>query len=256
MEITDTDIAHWVGTLMWPFIRIGSFLLVVPVFGAPSVTRRVRIVLAMAVALLILPALPQGPSVAPFSPGGLLITAQQVLLGVAMGLVFQLAFATVVIAGQNIAMTMGLGFASAIDPQNGIQVPVVSQFYLILATLLFLSLDGHLLLLELVRESFLVFPVGTSWPLELPWTLVMWGSTMFASGLLIALPALAALLLINLSFGVMTRAAPQLNIFVVGFPISLIAGFLLIYFTLPAFYSQMSQAFDQAFSLARTMLSP
>ena len=256
MEITGTDIARWAGSLLWPFIRIGSFLLVAPIFGAPSITRRVRIMLALMMALLILPVLPQAPAVAPFSPGGLLITGQQVLLGVAMGLVFQLAFATVVIAGQNIAMTMGLGFASAIDPQNGIQVPVVSQFYLILATLLFLSLDGHLLLLEMLRESFLLFPVGTSWPLELPWTLIMWGSTMFASGLLMALPALGALLLINLSFGVMTRAAPQLNIFVVGFPISLIAGFLLIYFTLPAFFSQMSQLFDQAFSLVRAALSP
>jgi flagellar biosynthesis protein FliR len=151
-------------------------------------------------------------------------------------------------------MTMGLGFASAIDPQNGIQVPMVSQFYMILATLIFLSLNGHLLLIDTIYESFRLIPVGAAWPAELPWKIVLWGSNMFANALLIALPALAALLLINLAFGVMTRAAPQLNIFAVGFPITLMAGFLLIFFTLPTYVVQVGNIFSGAFILAKAML--
>lgn len=239
---------------MWPFIRIGSFLLVSPIFGAPSITRRVRIALAFMIAWLLLPGLPAMPPIEPFSAAGLIVTIQQVALGIAMGLVFQLVFATVVIAGQNIAMSMGLGFASAIDPQNGVQVPMVSQLYMILATLIFLSLNGHLLLINTVHESFRLMPVGAAWPIELPWQIVLWGSNMFANALLIALPALAALLLINLAFGVMTRAAPQLNIFVVGFPISLMAGFLLIFLTLSNYAPQVKNIFDEAFILVKAIL--
>lgn len=254
MELTGADLTRWMSSLMWPFIRVSSFLLVSPIFGAPSITRRVRIILAIMIAWLLIPNLPDMPSVAPFSAAGILISMHQVLLGIAMGVVFQLAFATVVIAGQNIAMTMGLGFASAIDPQNGIQVPMVSQFYMILATLIFLSLNGHLLLIDTVYESFRLIPVGAPWPTELPWKIVLWGSNMFANALLIALPSLAALLLINLAFGVMTRAAPQLNIFAVGFPITLMAGFLLIFFTMPTYVIQVGNIFNTAFTLAKTML--
>ena len=247
MELTGADLVRWISSFMWPFVRISSFFFISPIFGARSVTRRVRIVLAVTVAWLLMPSLPAIPDVAPFSATGMLITVQQVILGIGMGIVFQLAFATVVIAGQNIAMSMGLGFASAIDPQNGVQVPIVSQFYMIIATLLFLSLNGHLLLIETISKSFHLLPIGAPWPNELPWKIVLWGSQMFATALLIALPALGALLLVNLAFAVMTRAAPQLNIFAVGFPVTLTAGFLLILFTLPSYAPQVSNIFDSAF---------
>tara|TARA_R110000787_G_scaffold73381_2_gene163387 strand:+ start:7599 stop:8378 length:780 start_codon:yes stop_codon:yes gene_type:complete len=254
LELASTDVARWLGSLLWPFVRISSFLVVSPIFGARSITRRVRIILALLVAWLLLPSLPVMPAVEPFSAPGMLITAQQVLVGVAMGFVFQLAFSTVVVAGQSIAMSMGLGFASAIDPQNGVQVPMVSQFYMILATLLFLSLNGHLLVIDTVHESFRILPIGVAPPNELAWKITLWGSQMFASGLLLALPALAALLLINLAFGVMTRSAPQLNIFAVGFPVTLTAGFILIFFGLPNFGPQVSDIFDAAFELMTAIL--
>lgn len=254
MEFTATELTRWINTLMWPFIRVSSFLVVAPIFGARSITRRVRVILALLIAWLLVPTLPAMPAVDPFGATGALITVQQVLVGVAMGFVFQLAFSAVVIAGQNIAMTMGLGFASAIDPQNGVQVPMVSQFYMILATLLFLSLNGHLLLIETVHESFRLLPVGAPLPAELHWKIALWGSRMFAGGLLIALPALAALLLVNIAFGVMTRSAPQLNIFAVGFPVTLTAGFLLILFSLPSFVPQISGIFAEAFELMKAIL--
>lgn len=253
LELTAPELTRWTSALMWPFIRISSFLFASPIFGARSITRRVRIVLAMLTAWLFLPNIPDPPAVAPFSAAGMLISAQQVLLGVAMGFLLQLAFSAVVIAGQNIAMTMGLGFASALDPQNGVQVPVVSQFYMILTTLLFLSMDGHVLLIAAVHESFTLLPIGAPWPENLNWQVVLWGSQMFAGGLLIALPALAALLLVNLAFGVMTRSAPQLNIFAVGFPVTLIAGFMLILFSLSSFEPQISALLAAALESMKTI---
>lgn len=255
MEFSVTDIMRLLTSLMWPLLRVGSFLLASPVLGAKSISVRTRVILALAIAWILAPIIP-APEINPLSATGLVISLQQIALGVGMGFIFHMAFATVVIAGQSIAMAMGLGFASAIDPQNGVQVPVVSQFYMILATLIFLALDGHLMLIQTIHHSFELLPVGAPWPRELPWKIVQWGSFMFASGLMIALPALASLLLVNLAFGVITRSAPQLNIFAVGFPITLLTGFALILLSLPTFLPQISAAFEAAFELIPTLLVP
>ncbi len=255
MEISVNEMVRLLSSLMWPLLRIGSFVLATPIFGAKSVQVRSRIILALAIAWILAPII-EVPEVNPLSAAGLLISLQQIALGLGMGFIFQMAFATVIIAGQSIAMAMGLGFASAIDPQNGVQVPVVSQFYLILATLVFLAIDGHLLLIQTIHHSFELLPVGAPWPRELAWKIVLWGSYMFASGLMIALPALASLLLVNLAFGVITRSAPQLNIFAVGFPITLLTGFALILLSLPSFLPQLSAAFESVFKLVPTLLVP
>jgi flagellar biosynthetic protein FliR len=147
-------------------------------------------------------------------------------------------------------MAMGLGFASIIDPQNGVQVPVVSQAFLIMVTLVFLALNGHLLLIEVLAESFQRLPVG---PLVISndglWQLVSWGSNMFVGGMLVALPAVAALLLVNLAFGVTSRAAPQLNIFAVGFPVMIMVGMAFIILILPSITDHLSRLMLQAFAL-------
>lgn len=240
---------------MWPLLRVGSFIMASPILGAQSIPVRSRVLLSVMIAWLLAPVV-YIPEINPLSGQGILISIQQVALGVGTGFIFHMAFATVVIAGQSIAMAMGLGFASAIDPQNGVQVPVVSQFYLIIATLIFLSLNGHLLLIQTIHHSFELLPVGAPWPRELPWKIVLWGSQMFVSGLMVALPALASLLLVNLAFGVMTRAAPQLNIFAVGFPITLLTGFALILLSLPTYLPQVTAAFENTFQLANTLLVP
>jgi flagellar biosynthetic protein FliR len=188
------------------------------------------------------------PAVSAFSVGGMVITLQQVLVGLAMGFILQMVFAGMVVAGQTIATSMGLGFASTIDPQNGVQVPVVSQYFLILATLIFLALNGHLVLIETVVESFYVFPISASvLPENLAWQVASWIGQVFTGAVLVAMPAVSAILLVNLAFGVMTRAAPQINIFAVGFPITIITGFVMILLSLPVFLPRFTSLLENGF---------
>jgi len=250
------DIVAWLEQYYWSFLRLSALFLASPIFSAASFPVRVRVMLAAVITALVAPSLPVAPDIDVVGAQGVLVAAQQVLIGVAMGFILQMAFAAAVVAGQSIAMAMGLGFAMSVDPQNGIQVPVLSQFYVILATLLFLSVDGHLLLIQYVVNSFELLPVGAlALRTGLALDVALWGSHMFLGALLIALPALTALLLINLAFGVITRAAPQLNIFAVGFPVTIFAGFVFIFLTMPSAFKLFTHLFDQgllqALALAR-----
>ncbi len=231
---TAAELNALVADFMWPFLRIGGAFMAAPVFGTRLVAVRVRIALTLVLTLMLMPVLPPSAPVEPASLAGVLIAMQQVLIGLAMGFVLQLVFNTIVIAGETMATTMGLGFASIIDPQNGVNVPVVSQFLLMLGILVFLGLDGHLMLVRLLSDSFVWLPVG---PLGLDpdalWAIAAWATRMFAGAVQLALPMVAALLVVYLALGVMTRAAPQLNIFSVGFPVTLLAGFILILLSLP-----------------------
>lgn len=229
----------------WPFVRMSALFLAAPILGASTFPVRARILLALGATLLIAPAIPAVAEVDVLSVAGLLLGAQQVVIGLAMGFIVQLVFAAAVIAGQSLAMTMGLGFAMSVDPQNGVQVPVLSQLYVILATLIFLSVNGHLMLINALANSFTLLPVGLyAFRETFALDIVMLGSQMFISALLIALPALTAVLLINLAFGVITRAAPQLNIFAVGFPVTIFAGFVFILLTMPSVFSLFLQMFE------------
>jgi len=251
-----TQLLGWSESYYWPFMRISSLLLASPIFSASSFPVRARVILAVVITALVVPSLPASPLVDVLGPSGILLAGQQVMVGLAMGFLVQMTFASVVIAGQTLAMTMGLGFAMSVDPQNGVQVPVLSQLYMILATLIFLAVDGHLLLIQLLVDSFTLLPVGLSgWRDDFGLDVVLWASQMFKSGLILALPALTAVLLINLAFGVITRAAPQLNIFAVGFPVTILAGFVFILLTIPSVFSILVSMFDtglaQAFQLLR-----
>ncbi len=250
MNITGTELTSWLASVIWPFMRIGAMFAAVPIFSARSVPVRIRILLAFFIAWILVPVIPRPPVIDLISAEAVLISVYQVLIGLAMGFILQMVFSAFVIAGQSIAMAMGLGFASIIDPQNGVQVPVVSQAFLIMVTLVFLALNGHLLLIEVLAESFQRLPVG---PLMISndglWQLVSWGSNMFVGGMLVALPAVAALLLVNLAFGVTSRAAPQLNIFAVGFPIMIMVGMAFIILTLPSITDHVSRLMLQAFTL-------
>jgi flagellar biosynthetic protein FliR len=188
------------------------------------------------------------PAIEPLSPAGILVVAQQILIGLSMGFALRLVFGALELGGQIITTQMGLGFASLIDPQNGAQSTLLSQFYTLLGSLIFLALNGHLLLIGLLADSFTTLPVApTGADRELLWTLVAWASHTFAGAVLIALPAIASLLVVNLAFGVMTRAAPQLNIFAVGFPVTLVLGLLVVLYNLPTLFDQLNSLFDQAF---------
>ena len=153
-------------------------------------------------------------------------------------------------------MTMGLGFAMAVDPQNGVQVPVLSQLYVILATLLFLALDGHLMLIAAVVESYQLIPAGIAGiPVTSLSSVVALGTIVFAGGILLALPALTALLLINVAFGIVTRTAPQLNIFAVGFPVTILAGLLIMFIVMPGFINALSELITSALTRGMSALS-
>lgn len=257
MLFTTTQIAAWLGDFLWPFMRIGMLFTVAPIFGGRLVPVKVRVILALAVTWVLLPVIPSAPALDPLSASGLLIVVQQLLIGLVMGFMLQLVFAALMLGGHTIAMSMGLGFASMVDPQNGIQVPVIGQYYVTLATLLFLALNGHLALLGVLAESFQSLPIGVDvLARQSLWDVVIWGGQMFAGGLLIAMPAVTALLMTNIAFGVITRAAPQLNIFGVGFPLTLTLGFLIMMFTLPALIPQFSDLLSEAFGVLSGLGQP
>ena len=232
---------------LWPFFRIGALFAVMPVLGGAEVPVRVRVALAVALTLLLMPLLPPTPRLDPLSGASLAITAQELLVGFAMGLIVMLVFNAVTFAGESIAVTMGLGFALMNDPQNGVAVPTVSQFYLLLATLLFLALEGHHAALALLASSFRTLPIGEALGAEAIWRLLEWASILFVGALGIALPALTAMLTVNIVMGVMTRAAPQMNVFSVGFPLTMTIGFVAIALTLTAFGEGFERLLDDAF---------
>lgn len=242
MEFTPEEIIALLHTYLWPFLRVSAMFLVAPVFGYASITIRVRILLGVMVSVLIAPILPAVPAADPLSAVGLLLAVREITVGLVMGFVMQLVFAAVVVAGHSVATSMGLGFAMAVDPTNGVQVPVVSQFNVVLATLLFLAIDGHLMLISAVVESFAVLPTDASAaPFGMFAGVVALGSQLFASALLLALPTLTAILMINVAFGVITRAAPQLNIFAVGFPVTIVAGLFFMLLALPTYLSALQR---------------
>lgn len=255
MNFTGVELTSWLATLLWPFMRISAMFAAAPIFSARSVPVRIRVMLAFIISLILVPVIPKPPVVELISGEALIISLSQVLIGLAMGFILQMVFAAFVIAGQSVATAMGLGFASIIDPQNGMQVPVISQIFLIMVTLIFLALNGHLIFIEVLANSFHNLPIGPFAPSrEALWQLIIWGSDMFAGGMLIALPAVAALLLVNLAFGVTSRAAPQLNIFAVGFPVMIMVGIVFLTFTLPTLSGHLSNLMLQALDLVNNYI--
>ena len=230
-----------------PFLRLSAMMAVAPVFSAAGFNVRTRALFAVLIAALVAPSLPPPPVTDLLSAAGVLMAIREIGVGIILGFVVQLAFGAAVFAGQAISMTMGLGFAMAVDPQNGVQVPVLSQLYIILATLLFLSLDGHLVLIAAVVESYQLIPAGaTGIPVASLSAVVALGTLVFAGGILLALPALTSLLLINVAFGIVTRTAPQLNIFAVGFPVTILCGLLIMFMVMPGFIDALAMLMSDA----------
>jgi flagellar biosynthetic protein FliR len=255
MDFTQAQIQGQVASFIWPLMRISAMFISVPLFSIKAVPARVRLILSVALTFVVMPLLPDFPALEMFSYQGMMVAIAQVMIGLSTGFIVQLVFSAVVFAGQGIALSMGLGFASMIDPQNGQQVPVVAQLYVISSTLIFLGLDGHLLLIKMLLDSFTSLPIGIDGIDKAGiWTLIAWSSRMFAGGLLLAMPVIASLLLVNISFGVATRAAPQLNIFSVGFPVTLMLGILLIWLTLPDVLDQFTGILAEAYDLIGQLL--
>jgi flagellar biosynthesis protein FliR len=255
MIFTEAQLSAWLAAFLWPLIRISAMIAAAPIFSSRQTPRRLRVGIALLLSFMLMPLIPQPPVVELFSPEALLIAAQQVLIGLAMGFVMQMVFGALVFGGQALAYSMGLGFASMIDPQNGVQVPVLSQYYIILSTLLFLVLNGHLLMIEIMAQSFYTMPIAVDGITQANLKdIVLWASRMFTGGLLIALPAIAALLLVNLGMGIITRAAPQLNIFAVGFPMTMMIGFILMFISLPNVIAKFGELVNEALIFIRSLV--
>jgi flagellar biosynthetic protein FliR len=187
----------------------------------------------------------------PFSLPGLVVAVQQVLVGAATGFVLQVAFDALAMGGQLLSNGMGLSFAFNVDPLRGTSTPVLGQLYMIVVTLTFLALDGHHLLLRVLVDGFRQLPVGVAPPAETWYTVAAWGSQLFAGALMVALPGMTAMLVANLAIGIMGRAAPTLNLFAVGFPLTLAFGLVILWLGLPAVQSAFIDLMTAAFALLR-----
>ena len=253
LELSDAQIGGWVGSFLLPLFRIAALLMTMPVIGTQLVPLRVRLYLSLAIAIVLVPTLPPMPQVDAISLRTLLLVGEQVLVGALLGFVLQLFFHAFVVAGQIISMQMGLGFASMVDPTNGVSVPVLGQFYLMLVTLLFLAMNGHLVVFEVLAESFVTLPVGGGLLTAQYWEVAGKLGWVMGAGLLLSLPAITALLVVNLAFGVMTRAAPQLNIFSIGFPLTLGLGLVIVWIGLADVLAQYQVLATDALQLLREL---
>ncbi len=255
LQLGEQELLAWINAVLWPFVRIGALLLAAPLFGARTVPVRARVLLALTLALIVAPGVDVPADTQPLSAAGALLLVREVVIGASMGFLLQLVFGAMAMAGEIVALSMGLAFASMVDPERGVSVPLVGQYFVIFATLLFLTFDGHLALLTLLVESFqLLPPAATGLPAGGFWQLVGWGSAMFEAAVFVALPASAALLVASVSMGLIARSAPQLNIFAVGFPMTLVLGMVTLLLVMPSLPLQLEQVLDSAFTLSRSML--
>ncbi|CAM5339755.1 flagellar biosynthetic protein FliR [Eoetvoesiella caeni] len=239
----------WITAFLWPFFRILSLMGTAPVLGDASIPLRVKVGFAAMVTVAIAPSLGPMPAVAPASYEGLWITLQQVLIGIALGLTMRIVFAAVQTAGEFIGLQMGLSFASFFDPATGANTAVLARIMNVVATLLFLALNGHLLMLAGVLRTFEVLPISAhAMNTDGFSVLFEWSSQVMTSGMLLALPLIIVLLTINLALGILNRTAQQLSVFAVGFPISLTTGLILLMVVLPQTSPFLTRLFDSGYA--------
>jgi len=246
ITLSAADINGWLIAFLWPLARILALVAAMPVFGHASIPARVKISLAVLVTLIVAPTISLPAKVELASLEGLMVMSQQVLIGLAMGFAMRIVFSAVEMAGEIAGLQMGLGFATFFSSHSDGSSLVVGKFLGLLATLAFLSINGHLLMISVLAESFNAFPISaepfsvTGWRI-----LAEWGGNIFMAGLKLALPVVTSLLIVNLALGILTRAAPQLNVFAVGFPITLMTGMTALMLSLPYFIPVLEQLVSQ-----------
>lgn len=252
ISITSAQLNFWIAAFFWPFFRILALVASSPLFGARGVPAGVKIGLSLVLTIMVAPVLPPMPAVPPASAQGLFILVNQLMIGAAMGMAIRIVISAVEMAGHIMGLQMGLGFATFFDPQNSTQVPIVGQFLGLVAMLLFLSINGHLMVITALVDSFRLLPVSLYPFASGAWkTLVLWGGEVFRGGVLISMPVVAALMMTNIALAVLNRAAPTLNIFTVGFPLTLAIGFIVIALSLSHFLPVFTGIFEDGL---RTML--
>ncbi|MGJ8692218.1 MAG: flagellar biosynthetic protein FliR [Thalassotalea sp.] len=247
MEFTESVINQYLADFLLPFTRISALVMAMIGLGSKTIPARIKLFLCVSITIAIMPAIPATQVGTLFSLQTVLLVFEQMIIGIMIGFVTLMVLNTFTLAGQIIAMQTGLGFASLVDPASGMNVPAVGQFFLILSTLLFWGMDGHLAFLQFVVASFETIPIPSLGFEVIKFKeIVEWARWMFAAALSLAIAPLTAMLLINFSFGIMTRAAPQLNIFSIGFPITMCAGLLIMWLTMGNFFLHFEMQWQRA----------
>ena len=253
ISVAAIDLVEHFFALMWPMLRLSALMLAAPVFSLPAMTVRLRIMFALVLAVMVYP-MHDWPRIDPISPEGMAEIFNQILIGLLMGLILQVITAAVVVGGQAISNAMGLSMATLIDSSLG-NVPTISQFFIVLSTLIFVGLGGHALLVALVVESFATLPVGKPLNFAQVWpTILTWSSMIFLGALLISLPVMVTLLFITIGLGVITRAAPSLNIFSVGLPATIVLGFGVLIMAMGSIGARIQGLWVQALGQVRILV--
>ena len=249
LTFTEAQVLAWITPLLWPFLRVLALFSALPVFSQRNVPARVRVALAFLIALCAQASLPEMPVIPLDSAAAVMALVQQMLIGVCLGFAVRLVFAAVEFAGELIGLQMGLNYAAFFDPMSGGQATATANFFGTTVGFLFIVINGHLLVIAAVVQSFQVFPVGQE-PLAFLHQVQpqAWGSEIFRMGLWIALPIVAMLLFVNLVLGVISRVASQMNVFAIGFPITLGVGLLGMLLTLPLMQAPFTMALEKMLS--------
>ena len=256
MEFTESVINQYLADFILPLTRVSALVMSMIGFGGRTIPARIKFGLCVVTTIAIMPAIPPVKVDELVSLATFLLIAEQIIIGVMIGFMTVLVVNTFILAGQIIAMQTGLGFASLVDPASGMNVPAVGQFFLILSTLLFWVMDGHLAYLQFVVASFETIPIPAPDFESVKFKEIAgWASWMFATALSLAIAPLTAMLLINFSFGTMTRAAPQLNIFAIGFPITMCAGLLIMWLTMGNFFTHFELQWQRALDFSCYLIS-
>ena len=252
ISFSEAELIAWLSPLFWPFIRVLALFSAMPVLGQRSVPVRVRVGLAFLIVVAAQASLPPMPQVALDSPLAFMLIVQNLLIGLTLGFAVRAVFAAVEFAGELIGLQMGLNYAGFFDPASGGQGTATARFFSTVVALLFIVINGHLLVIAAVVQSFHAFPVAPE-----PFAFLRalqpqtWGTEVFALGLWIALPLMAMILFVNLVLGIISRVAPQMNVFAIGFPVTLGVGLVGMLFTLPMMQAPFTMALERM--LARFM---
>lgn len=249
LTFTDTQVLAWLTPVLWPFLRILALFGAMPVLGQRGVPMRMRVALSFLIAVCAQASLPEMPVVPLDSGLAMLLVVQQMLIGLTLAFAARIVFAAIEFAGEVIGLQMGLNFAGFFDPMTGGEATAVSKFFGISISWLFIVINGHLLLISAVVQSFQAFPVGPE-----PFAFLrevqpqIWGAEVFRLGLWIAMPLVAMLLFVNLVLGIISRVAQQMNIFAIGFPITLGVGLIGVLLTLPMMQVPFTMALERLLS--------
>jgi flagellar biosynthetic protein FliR len=246
LTFTEAQVLAWITPLLWPFLRVLALFGALPVFAQRGVPMRIRVALAFLIAFCAQASLPAVMPIALDSAAAFATVAQQLLIGISLGFAVRIVFSAIEFAGELIGLQMGLNFAGFFNPMTGGEATAVSRFFGISVSWLFIVINGHLLLIAAVVQSFQAFPVGPE-----PFTFLravqpqVWGAEIFRLGLWIAMPMIAMLLFVNLVLGVISRVAQQMNIFAIGFPITVSVGLIGVLLTLPMMQLPFTMALEK-----------